>query len=102
MSIYERIYEVVETIPSGKVTSYGQIATLLACNPRQVGYAMAALPLNSAIPWQRVINSKGAISMRARGDGSITQRMLLEEEGVVFRTNGSVDLAVYGWQLETD
>jgi methylated-DNA-protein-cysteine methyltransferase related protein len=98
MSTYDLIYELVERIPEGKVASYGQIAALVACNPRQVGYAMAALPINSPIPWQRVINSKGAISMRSRGDGRISQRMLLEEEGVEFRANGTVDLSVYQWE----
>jgi methylated-DNA-protein-cysteine methyltransferase-like protein len=98
LSLYERIYTIVDLIPAGKVATYGQIAEVAGCSARQVGYAMATLPLNAPIPWQRVINSQGKISMRGRGTGDRTQRKLLEEEGVVFSVNGEVDLTIYQWQ----
>lgn len=96
-TFYERVYLVVERIPAGTVATYGQVAALAGCTARQAGYALSSLPLGAPIPWQRVINSKGKISMRGRGDGQITQRTLLEKEGVVFRANGSVDLDIYRW-----
>jgi methylated-DNA-protein-cysteine methyltransferase-like protein len=96
-ALYDSIYSIVEQIPTGKVATYGQIAELAGCSARQVGYAMVNLPLNAPIPWQRVINSRGKISMRGRGTGDITQRILLEEEGLVFNEQGQVDLSIYQW-----
>jgi len=55
---------------------------------------MAACP--EGVPWQRVINAQGKISLR-RGEGPFLQRTLLEEEGVVFEENGRVNLSRYGW-----
>ena len=61
---HEKIYAVVRRIPCGRVATYGQVAELagLAGHARQVGYAMAALPSASAVPWQRVINAAGMVS----------------------------------------
>ena len=100
MNRYANIYEVVKTIPVGKVMTYGQIARALGgYGARQVGYAMAALRGEGRehvhVPWQRVINSKGEISRRRRGDGHVVQRRLLESEGVAFQQDGRIDLAVY-------
>ena len=96
--LYQQIYEIVRLIPEGKVASYGQIAAMLnRCTPRMVGYAMAALPSGSNVPWHRVINSQGKISQRAGGDGENIQRLLLETEGVEFNSNGSVDFSKVGW-----
>lgn len=96
--LYQRIYALVRQIPPGKVATYGQIARLVGgCTPRMVGYAMAAVPNGSDVPWQRVINSKGGVSPRANPIGEITQRMLLEEEGVVFNDQDRTDLKLFGW-----
>lgn len=95
-----RIYDVVRRVPHGKVATYGQIATIagLRGQARQVGYAMAALGRASTVPWQRVINAQGRISMRSEGPGgSIIQQQLLEREGVVFK-GGRVDLKRFGWK----
>ena len=95
-----RIYDVVRRVPRGKVATYGQIATIagLDGHARQVGYAMAAIGRVSTVPWQRVINAQGRISMRSEGPGgSIIQQQLLEREGVVFR-GGRVDLKRFGWK----
>jgi methylated-DNA-protein-cysteine methyltransferase-like protein len=95
-----RIYDVVRRVPRGKVATYGQIATIAGLDgqARQVGYAMAAIGRASAVPWQRVINAQGRISMRSEGPaGSIIQQQLLEREGVVFR-GGRVDLKRFGWK----
>jgi methylated-DNA-protein-cysteine methyltransferase-like protein len=96
--LYERIYAVVRQIPYGHVASYGQIARIVGnCTARWVGYAMAATPLESDIPWQRVINSQGKISPRSSGRGAEVQRELLELEGVRFDERGRVDFERYGW-----
>ena len=81
------------------MATYGQIARYIdRCTPRMVGFAMAATPQSSGVPWHRVINSKGMISMRANGERDILQQVLLETEGVVFNENGKVDLAEVGWK----
>ena len=69
--IYSRIYAFLRQIPPGKVVTYGQVANLLGgCTARMVGYALAALPAGSDVPWQRVINHQGKISPHGAGFGS--------------------------------
>jgi methylated-DNA-protein-cysteine methyltransferase-like protein len=96
--IYNRIYDAVREIPPGRVATYGGIARHVgAASARQVGYAMAALHGDGDVPWHRVINARGEVSMRTSGDGASVQRELLEEEGVYFDTRGCVDLERFGW-----
>lgn len=96
--VYERIYAVVRQIPAGKVTTYGQVAAMVGgCTARMVGYAMAALPDGSDVPWQRVINRQGKVSPRSSGLGSARQRQLLEAEGVTFDAQHRVDFDQVGW-----
>lgn len=96
--VYQRIEQVVSHIPLGQVATYGQIAAIVgSCTPRMVGYAMASLPQDSPVPWQRVINAQGKISPRADGFGSHEQRSRLEAEGIRF-DDDRVDLQRYGWQ----
>jgi methylated-DNA-protein-cysteine methyltransferase-like protein len=98
MTLYQRIYEVVLQIPKGNVATYSQIAALVGrCTPRIVGNAMAALPTGSNVPWHRVINSQGRISIRSDGNIDMKQRHLLESEGIQFADNGSIDLKKYNW-----
>jgi methylated-DNA-protein-cysteine methyltransferase-like protein len=95
--LYERIYAIVRLIPRGRVATYGQVAAYVSrCTPRQVGYAMAALPYKD-VPWQRVINSKGMISFPPNSRGAMEQRGLLEVEGIMFDRSGRVDLRRFGW-----
>jgi methylated-DNA-protein-cysteine methyltransferase-like protein len=97
-SIHEKIYEVVRQVPPGKVATYGQIAKIVGfCTPRMVGYAMAALPHGRNVPWQRVINHKGEISTRSRGDGAQRQRGLLRAEGIRFDRKGRINLKKVRW-----
>lgn len=96
--LYEKIYALTLKIPRGRVASYGQIAREVGCTPRQVGYAMAALPFNSGVPWQRVVNSQGKISARSRGEGDKDQRKLLEAEGVCFNGDKISDVSRVFWQ----
>lgn len=98
--LYQRIYDMVRRIPPGKVTTYGRIAELVGgCTARMVGYAMAALKRGTApdVPWQRVINAKGKISVHGDGIGNAMQRAILEDEGVEFDINGRVDFTRFGW-----
>jgi methylated-DNA-protein-cysteine methyltransferase-like protein len=95
---YEQIYEAVRGIPPGKVATYGQIAKVVGrCTARMVGYAMAALPPGSEVPWQRVINHEGEISTRSRGDGALRQRRLLQREGIRFDRKGRINLKKVRW-----
>lgn len=107
----QAVWEIVKKIPAGKVTTYGRIAFMIplpaevggdeykAAGPRWVGAAMAACP--NDVPWQRVINAQGKISER-RGGGSLRQRQLLEEEGVIFDEQDRVDLKKFGWDESAD
>ena len=97
---YRRIYAVVSRIPKGRVATYGQVATL-ARLPRQarlVGYAMHALPADSDVPWHRVVNAAGKISIRGDGLGhDELQAHLLRREGVRF-VNGTIPLRRFRWE----
>ena len=97
---YQRIYAVVKRIPQGRVATYGQIAALAGSpkNARQVGYALHALPDDHDIPWHRVINSQGAVSLRKHPGYDQLQHDLLEREGVEFTSAGKVDLRRYQWE----
>jgi methylated-DNA-protein-cysteine methyltransferase related protein len=96
---YQKIYSVIRRVPRGRVATYGQIARLagLPGHARQVGYALHALPSATAIPWQRVVNASGGISLRST-NGAITQRILLEREGVSFDARGRISLTRFGWR----
>ena len=85
-------------IPRGRVATYGQIARLagLRGQARLVGYALHALPSGTRVKWQRVVNSKGEISLP--GQSTARQRMLLEQEGVKFDARGRISLDKYLWQ----
>jgi methylated-DNA-protein-cysteine methyltransferase-like protein len=90
----------VARVPKGRVATYGQIARLAGVpgQPRQVGYALAALPDGMDIPWHRVINARGEVSPRSEAEFEAIQRALLRAEGVVFDPTGRVDLDRFGWK----
>lgn len=94
MTTFEKIYEVVRTIPKGKVMSYGQVA-MLAGNPRWsrvVGYALHVNPEPGVIPCHRVVAKDGHTAPGFAFGGSDIQRQLLESEGVEFLPDGTVDM----------
>jgi len=100
LSFFEKVYILVRMIPEGKIASYGQIAAYLG-HPRAartVGWALHGIPEGSDIPWQRVINSKGRITISNVEYSATLQRHLLEEEEVVFGDDDRVDLRVYRWE----
>ena len=94
-ALFPRIYAVTRQVPRGTVTTYGDVAHLVGqgCDARLVGYAMANCP--DDVPWQRVINAQGKISLQ--GDPAARQRMRLEAEGIVFDQRGRIDLKQYRW-----
>ena len=99
-SPYDRIWRVVSRVPSGRVATYGQIAELagLGGHARQVGYALHALPHGTRVPWQRVVNARGEVSVRSEPGAESLQRALLEREGVRFDARGRIDLARHAWR----
>ncbi len=95
--LYTRIFAVVRKVPRGRVACYGQVARLagLGNHARLVGYALHALPPHSGVPWHRVINAQGRVSLPGRS--ARTQLRLLEREGVRPSASGVIDLATYQW-----
>jgi methylated-DNA-protein-cysteine methyltransferase-like protein len=96
--VFRRVYDLVRKIPKGRVMTYGQLATMIEnrASPRAVGWAMHGCP--RGVPWQRVVNASGGTSTDRLPDMPPgLQRALLEAEGVVFRPNGTLDLARYRW-----
>ncbi|HWJ15526.1 MAG TPA: MGMT family protein [Gemmatimonadaceae bacterium] len=101
LSSYQRIYAAVRRIPPGRVSTYGAIARVagLAGQARQVGYALSALPTGTNVPWHRVINAQGRLSLERSASGAgITQRLRLVREGVVVDAGGRVSLEKFGWR----
>jgi len=98
-TLEQRIKEIIKRIPKGRVATYGQIATF-AGNPRaarQVVRVLHACSAKDKLPWQRVINSKGTISLRP-GEGYEIQKALLKREGISFSESGRIDFDKYLWQ----
>ncbi len=101
------VWDVVSKIPRGKVTTYGAVGSMIdrpkgiraryyvAVRARWVGSAMASCP--PKLPWHRVINAQGKISVRSGNDHHLLQRELLEKEGIQFDERGRIDLGKYLW-----
>jgi methylated-DNA-protein-cysteine methyltransferase-like protein len=97
--LHRQILEVIALIPYGKVATYGQIAKLagLPKHARLVGYILKHLDKSSEIPWYRVINSQGKVSVtRINQQGENVQQSLLEQEGI-YLLNGKVSLKNFVW-----
>lgn len=94
-----RILATVDSIPEGRVATYGQVAEEagLPRRARLVGRVLSELPSESRVPWHRVVNASGGISVRGRA-AMARQRKRLREEGVEVRSGGRVSLARYGWE----
>lgn len=92
----QEVYSIVAAIPQGKVLTYGQIAYLVGkpqCS-RMVGHAMHNVPAELHLPSHRVVNSQGRTAPFWE-----EQRPLLEAEGVMFRSNGCVDMKRFQWEF---
>jgi methylated-DNA-protein-cysteine methyltransferase-like protein len=98
-SFEDAVYAKLAEVPAGCVVSYGQLSELAGYprRARHVGRLLATLPEGSGLPWQRVVCSDGRIAPRASGHQD-WQRLLLEEEGVPFKTDGRVDISKARWQ----
>ena len=96
-NFFRRVYALVRQVPRGRVVTYGQIAHALGAPraARTVGWAMRDCP--GDVPWQRVVNARGEISLRSTS-GYHEQRARLREEGVRFNRAGRIDLDKYGWK----
>ncbi len=91
----DQVLALVRLIPSGRVVSYGGIARFVpGVSPRLVGFMMAGLTGCDDVPWQRVINARGAVSAHAH---AAEQVRLLEAEGVRFDASGRIDWRRFGW-----
>lgn len=94
-----RVYDMVRRVPHGRVVSYGGIAAMLG-HPRAargVGQALHALDDETDVPWWRVINRNGEISIRGVPHAPRLQRALLRREGVRFDHRGRIDWTRFGW-----
>lgn len=92
---FERIYQIVELVPRGQVSTYGDIAHIVGggCDARLVGLALGDLGSRvNRVPWQRIINRSGGIST----PGPL-QREALQAEGVEFDDKGKVPMERYRW-----
>ena len=103
MTSYQKIYAVVRQIPPGRVTTYGAVARLAGL-PRQarlVGYALHALRAGSKLPWHRVINAQGRLSLeRSLTGAGTTQLIRLQREGVIADASGRISLRRFGWRID--
>ena len=96
-TVFDRLRDVVRTVPPGRVATYGQVSRrVLGTTPRMVGFALAGLDPDTDVPWHRILNAQGRISLPREGGAHARQRARLEAEGVVFRNGGRVDLDVFG------
>ena len=101
-NFYDQVFAVVRRIPAGKVTSYGRVAKMLG-RPnaaRAVGYALSSLKgkTNHDVPWQRVVNGQGRISIVNREHTANQQADLLRAEGIEVRNEVHIDLDKYLWE----
>lgn len=86
----ESLYSILATLPKGEVISYGQLASMCGypSHARQVGKILSKLPKDSKLPWFRVVNSQGKISLT--GDAFLRQKQRLEKAGIAVNANGKV------------
>ena len=102
-SFDQRVYAAVAQIPHGRLATYGQIAELIGAYgcARQVGWALRRLELPSAVPWHRVVNARGEVSMSLSREGSDwMQRELLIAEGIPVDGAGRLPLARFLWRVQ--
>ncbi|MBU6452344.1 MAG: MGMT family protein [Cyanobacteria bacterium REEB67] len=117
---FNQVYAIVQKIPRGKVLTYGEISRLMdkRLSAAAVGWAMRALPAETGkkgqngqnypfnshnVPWHRVINSRGQVSTNNEPNiPSGLQQSLLEAEGIVFDSAGTINLESYLWRARDD
>ena len=94
----QRVWQVIASIPVGKVATYGQVAELagLGRGARYVGSVLRKLPKETKLPWHRVVNAQGKIAFPQGSDAYEAQRARLEDEGVSY-INGKIDMKLFRW-----
>jgi methylated-DNA-protein-cysteine methyltransferase-like protein len=99
MDFSQRVKEIIKSIPKGAVATYGQIARMAGFprGARQVAYILHSCSGKHDLPWHRIVNRKGRISL-ARGYGYELQYKLLSTEGIEFDSTEAIDLGKYGWK----
>ena len=99
----KKIHAVVARIPRGKVSTYGEVADRagLPRRARLVGQVLSCLPANNTLPWHRVVNAQGGISLPVGGATAKEQRQRLLAEGIVFR-GARIELKRYAWRVSLD
>ena len=97
----KKVVAVIKNIPEGKVLTYGSVAARAGNrkSARQVSRILHSMSEGQNLPWHRVINSKGGISLRPC-KGYEVQKALLESEGVKFAKNGHINLNKYLWKKQ--
>ena len=97
---YDAILATVQSVPPGRVATYGQIATESGWpgRARLVGRVLGMLPRDSGVPWHRIVNAAGRISPRGDGEAQWEQAQLLAAEGVPVDDRGRIDLRTFLWQ----
>jgi len=95
-----RLLATVDSVPPGRVASYGQIALEagLPGRARLVGALLRGLPAGSPLAWHRIVNAQGKSSLDPRSSAGRTQRRRLRSEGVEFDSKGRIDLKRHGWR----
>lgn len=99
VNFFERVYEIVRQVPSGKVTSYGAIAKALgtAKSARMVGWAMNAAHDLEDVPAHRVVNRNGLLTGKHHFEGTNLMQQLLENEGVIVKNNQVINFENVFW-----
>lgn len=92
---FEKVWTLVSKIPKGKVTTYGEIGRVLGMSPRVVGFALHANPDGKLVPCHRVVNREGRVAPGYAFGGSGNQKKRLEEEGVEFKSDTTLDITKY-------
>ncbi len=99
-NLFERVYEVVKSIPEGKVATYGQVAEKLGTRDvRKIGFALHANKDNINVPCHRVVNKEGRVAPGYVFGGPDEQKMRLMSEGVTFKDVDKVDLELCLWKI---
>ncbi len=101
-NFHDRVFQVVRSVPAGRITTYGNVGSVLGSPrlARQVGWALSALlDQNTDVPWHRVINAGASISYRGDILRAEEQRKRLEDEGIFFDSSGRCDLEGRRWDF---
>jgi methylated-DNA-protein-cysteine methyltransferase related protein len=106
MAIFStQVIEIIKCVPYGKVVSYGQVAALAGVPraARQVGFALKRNESDGDIPWWRVINNEGRITIKGNFyNSAVLQKQMLEDEGIIVSKDFVVDMQEYRFRPNID